>query len=162
MHVEVVQLQLIENPDMQLQLITERQQLIAMILLASLVRGDDSLVWGFDGGAGSGVGSANESHWYQWWRYDGFFCWVLWWYDLWKKTCRFIAIKYLEVKDGCGEVGIRMWSMKLKIRKRSGFNLTQNGRSSSLDRCGKGGGIIHTLWYTNLQRTGAELTNQQG
>ena len=36
MHVEVVQLKLIGNPEMQLQLIPKRQQLIAMILLALL------------------------------------------------------------------------------------------------------------------------------
>ena len=36
MHVELVQLQLIGNPEMQLQLIPKQQQLIAMILLASL------------------------------------------------------------------------------------------------------------------------------
>ena len=36
MHVEVVQLKLIGNPEMQLQLIPKWQKLIAMILLASL------------------------------------------------------------------------------------------------------------------------------
>ena len=29
--------------------------------------------------------------------------------------------KYLEEKDGCGYGGISMWSMKLKIRRRSGL-----------------------------------------
>ena len=41
-----------------------------------------------------------------------------------EKTYGFIAIKYFEEKDGCGNGGIRMWSMKLKSIRRSGFNLT--------------------------------------
>ena len=40
------------------------------------------------------------------------------------KTCGFIARKYLEEKDGCGYGGISMWSMKLKIRRRSSLKLT--------------------------------------
>ena len=41
-----------------------------------------------------------------------------------KKTCEFIDIKYFEEKVGCGEGGIRMRSMKLKIIRRRSYNLT--------------------------------------
>ena len=43
---------------------------------------------------------------------------------LMKKNCGFIARKSLEEKDGYGDGRIRMWSVKLKSIRRSGFNLT--------------------------------------
>ena len=40
------------------------------------------------------------------------------------KTCGLIYIKYFEEKDGYGDGGSMMWSMKLKSRQRRCYNLT--------------------------------------
>ena len=43
---------------------------------------------------------------------------------IYEKNCEFIGRKYFEDKDGCRDGWIRVWSMKIKSRQKSGFNLT--------------------------------------
>ena len=76
------------------------------------------------------------------------------------KNMWFYCYKIPWLKGRMRRWGIIMCSMKLRSRRRMGVNLTLKGRRSSLARCRKGGALVHTPWYPNLQWAKGELTNQ--